>query len=149
MSEEIKVNFGCGGNILEGWKNHDIETPVESPLPYKDGEVDFILIEHCLEHITHIQALDFMIEARRILKPGGKLRVCIPVLTRLDRPGATDIIRNHGHKAVWNERLLEDFFWVAGFSEWRATLRKDCDGHRRAIGEEKDMLETCRMEAVK
>lgn len=149
MSDQLKVNFGCGGNVIEGWKNHDSDVPIEQPLPYADGEVDFILIEHCMEHVTHIEALGFLKEAYRILKSGGTLRVCIPVLTRLDRPQAEDIIKNHGHKAVWNERLLEDFLWVAGFSNFHATLRKDCDGHRREIGEEKDMLETCRYEAIK
>jgi hypothetical protein len=72
------VQFGCGGNILPGWRNHDMEVDITKPLPYDDDSVSRILIEHCIEHINSAQMLFFMKEALRILEPGGAIRLVFP-----------------------------------------------------------------------
>lgn len=149
---ELKVQFGCGGNILEGWKNHDAEVPIEKPLPYYPNSVDFILAEHVVEHVTMPQALAFLTDCYNILKPGGILRVCCPVVGRdLERGHVIDLLTNHGHLIGLNLHLLRTMLWAAGFNflNVETTKRKEIDGHWKVIGLEKDDLETCRMEAVK
>ena len=145
-----RVQFGCGGNILPGFINHDMDVDLTKlPLPYADASVDFILIEHCLEHFTVAQSLAILDEFRRIMKPGATLRVCCPVLERLDPEAGRDIALNHGHLIIFSTQSLKDFIRIAGFREIRETPRSPLDGHHRVIGIEKDNRETARIEAKK
>lgn len=146
----LKVNFGCGENKLEGWKNHDSELDITKPLPYRDNTVEMILIEHVVEHVSSGQALQFFREARRILKPKGVLRVCIPVLDKIpDKQWAADLIEKHGHVQLLCKETLTHLLSVAGFSSVQQTGRSECDGHWKIIGKERDDAETLRMEATK
>lgn len=149
MSEPLRINLGCGGNILPGFLNHDADVDITRPLPWRDNEVDFILCEHCAEHVPGPSMLRFLDECRRILKPGGRLRLCVPVLEDLDVPAGRDIVLNHGHCCAYNEPLLIQLLMLAGFASYEKTPRKECDGHWLQIGIEKDDLETCRLEGVK
>ena len=146
----MNINFGCGGNILEGWRNHDSEMDVTQPLPYPDKCADMILAEHLGEHLTGPHLLRFLDECRRILKSGGVMRLCCPVIGNwLSLEHARDLTLNHGHQLVLNETVMRNFLWMAGFSSILRTDRKGEDGHWRVIGIAKDDLETCRMEATK
>jgi predicted SAM-dependent methyltransferase len=146
----MKVQFGAGGNILQGWKNHDRDVDITKPLPYRDGTVDFILIEHCLEHVNCSDGFRFMEEALRILRPGGTLRVCVPMLERIQEVAhCRDLIVNHGHQVIYSRETLINALQIAGFETVTETDRADCDGHWRQIGEDKDALETLRVEARK
>lgn len=146
---ELKLNLGCGGNILEGWENHDADLDITKPLPYADGSVSFIFAEHVCEHVTTHEFLRFLDECRRVLKPRGKIRLCMPVLDRLSPDAGRDIILNHGHQAAYSALLIKNFLRVAGFTAPGETERKDIDGHWRVIGRDKDDLETARIEATK
>lgn len=119
------------------------------PLPYANDSVDIILMEHGLEHFTVAQAIAILDEFMRILKPGGMLRICCPVLERLNRAAARDIALNHGHLIIFSTQSLKDIIRIAGFSNIRETKRSHFDGHWRIIGREKDDIETARIEAVK
>jgi SAM-dependent methyltransferase len=145
------VQFGCGGNKLPGFINHDAEVPIEKHLPYPDNSVDFVLAEHVAEHVSGPEVLHFFAEVHRILKPGGVFRVCIPVLDRLSRPEAQAIIRLHGHLTIWTTKLIPIVLFAAGFREDNIveTERKEIDGHHRVIGIEMDERETARFNAKK
>jgi predicted SAM-dependent methyltransferase len=146
----VKINLGCGSNRIPGWSNHDSDVDVTKPLPWKDGTVDFILIEHCLEHVNGADGYKFMEEALRILRPGGTLRICVPVLARLDRAHARDIITGHGHQMVYNLGNMIDMLLIAGFDSVSEVLpNKAIEGHWKVIGEDKDHKETLRVEAKK
>jgi len=145
----VNIQFGAGGNILDGFINHDADVPIENPLPYQSGSVDLILIEHCLEHVDTLQGFSFMQEAHRILRPGGCLRICIPVLTSIvDRTHAADLITGHGHRMLYSPESLKHMLFAAGFDyvKMHRTFKKPCDGHWKVIGLEKDALETYRLE---
>lgn len=145
----MKLNLGCGGNILEGWSNHDADVDITKPLPWKDNIADFILIEHCLEHVTGPEGFRFMKEAHRVLKPGGVLRICVPQLRYVDNRKREDLIVNHGHLMVYCPDNLTFMLAAAGFPTVEDTKRKDCDGHWKVIGMELDTAETLRIEATK
>jgi hypothetical protein len=87
------VQFGCGGNILPGWRNHDMEVDITKPLPYGDNSVSRIYIEHCLEHVNSAQMLGFMKESLRILEPGGAIRIVFPDCMRILALADDDYIR--------------------------------------------------------
>ena len=74
----MKIHLGCGTNYIDGWVNVDLDSvladvhlDLRNPLPYADTSVDFIFNEHFIEHITRDEALGFLKECRRVLKPGG------------------------------------------------------------------------------
>ena len=146
----MKVEFGAGGNRPNGWTTHDAEVDITKPLPYGDNTVDKIRAEHVCEHVTGPEFLRFLDECYRILKPGGRIRLCMPVLTNLDLVECRDIITNHGHLCAYNAALINTYVRVAGFKKGQEFApRNDTDGHHRVIGKERDDKETYRCEAIK
>lgn len=153
----MNIQFCSGSNILPDFINTDLNASepehridITQPLPFQSNSANFVCCEHGFEHITAPDGLRFLDELFRILKPGGKIRLCVPVLERLDYEASRDIILNHGHLAAYqNFASLKRFLKVAGFRQVQSTGRSELDGHHRMIGVEKDDLETCRLEAVK
>ena len=145
----LKLNLGCGDNKLDGWRNtdDDIRTVLST---VQSNTVDFILVEHVVEHLTGPEMLRFFDECFRVLRTGATLRVCVPTLGNIDdRNHARDLILGHGHLQVLNFESLSEALQVAGFNTINQTEHKECDGHWKVIGLEKDELETLRVEAVK
>lgn len=148
----LKLNLGAGGNTLDGFENHDIEVDISRPLPWDENSVAFILAEHVWEHVSPPEGLKCLEECRRILKPGGTLRLCVPVVgVHLKREHARDLIVGHGHQQALDQNIVITMLWAAGFElpNIKVTGRKDCDGHFRVIGKELDDIETFRCEAMK
>ena len=56
------------------------ELDITEPLPFDDGCVDWVYAEHLIEHVPLPAALGWLKEVRRILTPGGLLRVTTPDL---------------------------------------------------------------------
>jgi len=81
----IKVNVGCGPNILDGYVNIDVvpkhETVQEgslTALPFADDSVDEILAEHIFEHLSFEEEPAAWNECARVLRAGGKLIMEVP-----------------------------------------------------------------------
>jgi predicted SAM-dependent methyltransferase len=49
-------------------------------IPHRGGTVDTIYTSHMLEHLDRTEARSFLAECRRVLKPGGVLRLAVPDL---------------------------------------------------------------------
>ncbi|ESY72526.1 hypothetical protein X740_33225 [Mesorhizobium sp. LNHC221B00] len=177
VEDAIKLNFGCGTNRLDGWQNFDAEIDIEKRLPFADDHADFIYAEHVVEHVDYHAALRFFTEARRVLKPGGVIRICVPSLENIwrrgdqeyfdftrkwapsaDRRGAMHaIIHAHGHKAIWSQALLEACLFFAGFEDIagcevhksaHADLT-DVEGHHKVISEHFNWIEAAVAEGRK
>ena len=72
-----------------------IHADVSRRLPYAGGSVAHVYSSHLIEHLSRPQALDFVRECRRVLRPGGIMRVATPDLeaiveTYMTADGATD-----------------------------------------------------------
>ncbi len=80
------INLGCGGNIIAGYFNMDVEWMpgvdacwnITQPFPLADATIDGIFTEHCMEHLTRDDAGRLLKECRRILKPGRTMRIVVP-----------------------------------------------------------------------
>jgi hypothetical protein len=46
--------------------------------PFRNGRFEWIIAEHFIEHISYHEAIAFLTEARRLLAPGGTLRLSTP-----------------------------------------------------------------------
>ena len=55
---------------------------ISEPLPFADASVDWVYAEHLIEHVTMPVAVGWLREARRVLRPGGVLRITTPDLAR-------------------------------------------------------------------
>jgi len=71
---------------------HDIR----KGLPYQDDSLLYVYSSHCFEHLYLDQAMKFLRECFRVLKPGGVLRLAIPDLEILIHR-YTDAANSNGH----------------------------------------------------
>ncbi|MEI6478401.1 MAG: class I SAM-dependent methyltransferase [bacterium] len=55
---------------------YDLLSPIDQQIPLKDNSVDGILSTSVVEHLQ--RPADFIVEAFRVLKPGGKLFINVP-----------------------------------------------------------------------
>jgi SAM-dependent methyltransferase len=62
----------------------DFRAPApDGSLPFADGSFDVVVCVNVLEHVADTQRL--MSEARRVLRPGGRLAIAVPDNGRLQR----------------------------------------------------------------
>jgi len=81
-----KLHLGCGKRKLEGWLGVDSRADVGADVvadvrnldAWDRGEVQAIYACHVLEHIPRPELLATLREWRRVLKPGGKLKISVP-----------------------------------------------------------------------
>lgn len=73
-----KIQFCSGNNHLPGWENFDSNIDIRKILPFQPESVDFIFIEHGIEHVTQTEAYFFLERCYGILKPGGVIRLTFP-----------------------------------------------------------------------
>jgi predicted SAM-dependent methyltransferase len=52
-------------------------------IPCAAGSVDVVYSSHMIEHLDRAEARGFLAEVRRVLRPGGVVRIAAPDLTRL------------------------------------------------------------------
>jgi SAM-dependent methyltransferase len=129
------------------------EMDIRRPLPFPDDHFDAVFMSHCLEHVASPDQMRFLLEAHRVLKRRGWLRLIVPGIRKeLGRPAIRDLFINHGHLATHNYGLLECALWAAGFDRIEK-VEKDTryDHHHleRAVGEAGDAKESLRVVAWK
>jgi predicted SAM-dependent methyltransferase len=85
--DKLKLNLGCGANILPGWLNLDLEPMAGAYfwdaikiMPFEPETVSIIYSEHFIEHLDIAHVMHLLRECNRILCPGGILRLSTPDL---------------------------------------------------------------------
>jgi predicted SAM-dependent methyltransferase len=89
----LLVNLGCGTIAHPAWINLDLAPALPNvqradflrQLPFDSDSVDAVYHAHVLEHFDRDDAVRFLAENVRILRPGGTLRVVVPDLEELCR----------------------------------------------------------------
>jgi predicted SAM-dependent methyltransferase len=86
-AKNLRINFGCGDRIMNGWVNvdmsptADLRLDLREPIPLPDSCARMIYAEHFLEHLAYPEETNlFLSECRRLLAPGGRLSVVVPDL---------------------------------------------------------------------
>jgi len=88
-----KLNLGCGLRFHPEWTNMDLtsQSPyvqahnIRMGIPFPDGYFDVVYHSHLFEHIPKHKALSFLQECRRILIPGGSIRMAVPDLEAITK----------------------------------------------------------------
>ncbi len=90
MREIRRLHWGCNDKTPAGWINSDIkERPgidlscdILDGLPLDDESIDYIASQHALQELKITDQEKALRELRRVLKPNGVLRLCLPDLDR-------------------------------------------------------------------
>ena len=82
-------------------KNRILFAEATKKLPFHTNEVQCIYSSHMVEHLSRDGANSFLIEALRILKTDGVLRIAVP-----DLRIATDNYLNHGDANKFMEKIF-------------------------------------------
>jgi SAM-dependent methyltransferase len=62
------------------WDPRIVLHDLRRPLPWPPGSVEAVYTSHTVEHLSREQGQHLFAECRRVLKPGGVLRVVVPDL---------------------------------------------------------------------
>ena len=100
----VKLNLGCSDHRVAGYLGVDIcdgpavdqVADLTKPWPWEPSSVDEILAFDVIEHLP--DKIHTMNEAFRVLKPGGKIIICVPTT---DGPGA---FQDPTHVSFWHRR---------------------------------------------
>lgn len=146
----IKLHLGCGkrdfgsdwthidgGNFPHSY-SHDI-----TKIPFEDDTVSLIYASHVFEYFDREEAVIVLDEWRRVLKPGGKLRLAVPDFKKILRLYADDfsLSRFLGplfgkmkmgnktiyHKTVYDYSSLDILLKLNGFTNIKPWNWKDVD----------------------
>jgi SAM-dependent methyltransferase len=85
-----RLNWGCGATGEPGWINSDVKDgpgvdisrDIREGLPLDDDSIDYAVSIHALPEIPFGDLVTVLRELRRVLKPGGTLRLAVPDLLK-------------------------------------------------------------------
>jgi predicted SAM-dependent methyltransferase len=85
-----RLNWGCGHHPEPGWINSDLKDgpgiditcDIRDGLPLPDDGLDYIASVHALPMIPYPDLVPVLQELRRVLRPGGVLRLVLPDLDK-------------------------------------------------------------------
>jgi len=86
----IGINLGCGPVARSGWVNCDardlpgvdLRCDLRSGLALGANYADYIAAIHVLQDLAYAEIVPALREIRRVLKPGGVLRLAVPDIDR-------------------------------------------------------------------
>jgi predicted SAM-dependent methyltransferase len=151
-SGPLRLNLGSGPVKIPGWTSvdmvgmgADLTWDLRRGVPFPDDSVEAVFLEHVMEHFTFADGLTLLAECRRVLAPGGVIRLGVPDFGRYmesyagdrefierlrpRRPtpllAVSEVALRHGHRSLWDAETLERVLTDAGF----------VDVTRRSFGE--------------
>jgi SAM-dependent methyltransferase len=85
-----RLHWGCGSWTPPGWINSDIKDgpgidiscDIRNGLPLEDASIDYAVSIHALPEMPYNDLVPALQELRRVLKPGGVLRLALPDLLK-------------------------------------------------------------------
>ena len=166
MSEkEVLLHLGCGRRYIPGFIHIDLDkhshidyqSAIDDLNMFNDQSVDLIYSSHALEYFDRTEVNSVLQEWRRVLKPGGILRIAVPDfdallqvykksgdLNKILGPlfGRIEISSEEEdlvfyHKTVYDFHSLRGVLEENGFKnirryDWQKTIHKDHDDHSQA-----------------
>jgi ubiquinone/menaquinone biosynthesis C-methylase UbiE len=101
------------------WLKHDLR----EPLPFDDGQLAFAVMHHVLDLFEPDDAYEVLVECRRVIRPGGTLRVSLADVER----------------AIEAAETIDDA-WFAPLGRQFASVQHALDNYLRLDGQRKMFL---------
>lgn len=110
------LNLGCGERFHGSWININfvstgknvVAHDLKKGIPFADNSFDVVYHSHVLEHFPKVEALTFIRECYRVLRPQGILRVVVPDLEQ--------IVRMYVHclenTSIGSEEWEQNYQWI-------------------------------------
>lgn len=141
VDDGLRLNLGCGPVRREGEVGVDREPTAACDvradlleLPFDDASAVFCRLDHVLEHFPQRMCLRVVLEAFRVLRPGGTIRIGLPDMRATCQAFADEddlyarllILRTiYGsqahpgefHQSGWDEESLKGLLVSAGFEQ--------------------------------
>jgi SAM-dependent methyltransferase len=130
----LALHIGCGPVHLAGFVNIDIAPAPLSMnvlwgLPFEDNSARVVYLSHLLEHLFYpIDVMALFAEIRRVLQPGGLVRIVVPDMAKCVKAYATgdsDFFAARRELFSWwpsDASALENFLTYAGVGPEPTTL---------------------------
>ena len=122
-----RLNWGCGGHTAPGWINADVKEgggidltcDVLKGLPLETGSVDYAVSIHALPEIHYNDQVPVLAELKRVLRPGGVLRLALPDLLKgvraYERGDRDYFLVPDEHAKSMGAKLITQLIWY-GYS---------------------------------
>ena len=178
------LNVACGDKAHPDFINLDYQWrprvelcwDITKGLPFIARSIKGIFIEHCLEHLMYSQCCGLLEEFRRVLQPGGVVRIVVPdaelyldlyqkskrgefvefpyVNQQESQNGITPmmsvnrVFRDHGHLFAYDAKTLEMMLRNAGFVDIRKESFRTGRDENLMIDSEERKAESLYVEAA-
>lgn len=125
-ARDLKLHLGCGRSHIPGWINVDVfPAPLAMNMlwrtPFAADSACYVFASHVLEHLFYPRDVSaFLSEVRRVLAPGGVLRIVVPdIESCIEAYSSKDRTFFASRRETWswwpqNATRLEDFLAYAG-----------------------------------
>jgi predicted SAM-dependent methyltransferase len=138
------LNLGCGARFHTAWTNIDFHGnppyvqayDLRRGVPAADASFDVVYHSHVLEHFGRDEALPFLRECFRVLRPDGVIRVAVPDLEQIARQYCEALDRALEGDPVWQARY--DWLMLELYDQ---TVRVRSGGAMQAYLEQPDVPE--------
>lgn len=161
----LKLHLGCWKRNIPEFTNVDIcdlshihhKRSVDNLRIFKNNSAELIYASHVLEYFDREEAVKVLKEWRRVLVPGGTLRLAVPDFEQLAKVykkykdlnkilgplyGKMEVKTTERKKAIYHKTVydfgsLETLLKSTGFKnikryDWKKTIHKNYDDHSQA-----------------
>jgi len=158
----MKINMGCGWrNFGSDWihidggdYDHLDSSSMTDLSQYEDNTISLIYASHVIEYFDRQDVEDLLVEWRRVLKPGGMLRLAVPnfkAMAKLYCEGKVPLSSILGplygrmnmgkqkiyHKTTYDQTSLKELLTKLNYNDivlydWKQTTHSQFDDHSQA-----------------
>jgi predicted SAM-dependent methyltransferase len=149
------LNLGCGERFHGSWININfvstgknvVANDLKKGIPFADNSFDVVYHSHVLEHFPKVEALTFIRECYRVLRPQGILRVVVPDLEQIARM----YLHCLENTSIGSEEWEQNYQWIL-LEMYDQTVRNKSGGEmfnflsKRNISNREFVIKRCGVE---